>query len=49
MFSVGIVYGIGFFIGSAIIATIALGVFGPFFAQIPWVHDSFVTGATLLH
>ncbi|MFA7309558.1 MAG: hypothetical protein WC050_01500 [Candidatus Paceibacterota bacterium] len=48
MFFVGIVYGIGFFIGSAIIATIALGIFGPWFAQIPWVRSSFETGTSLL-
>lgn len=48
MFAVGIVYGIGFFVGSAIIATIALGVFGPWFAQIPWVRSAFETGTSLL-
>lgn len=48
MFSIGIVYGIGFFLGSAIIATIALGIFGPWFAQIPWVRDAFVTGAAFV-
>lgn len=48
MFVVGIVYGIGFFIGSAIIATIALGIFGPWLARIPWIHDTFVTGSALI-
>lgn len=48
MFAVGVVYGIGFFVGSAIIATIALGVFGPWFAEIPWVRSAFTTGMTLL-
>jgi hypothetical protein len=48
MFAVGIVYGIGFFIGSAIIATIALGIFGPWFAEIPWVRAAFTTGVSLL-
>ena len=48
MFVIGIVYGIGFFVGSAIIATIALGVFGPWFAEIPWVHSTFQAGAALL-
>lgn len=47
MFVVGIVYGVGFFVGSAIIATIALGVFGPWLAQIPWIHDTFVVGKSL--
>jgi threonine/homoserine/homoserine lactone efflux protein len=44
----GVVYGIGFFVGSAIIATIALGVLGQFFVQVPWVHTTFEAGATLL-
>lgn len=44
----GIVYGVGFFIGSAVIATIALGLFGPWVGQIPWVRDAFVTGGALL-
>ncbi|MDP2648872.1 MAG: hypothetical protein Q8P19_03160 [bacterium] len=48
MFTVGIIYGIGFFVGSAIIATIALGIFGPWFAKIPWVHDTFISGASIL-
>lgn len=48
MLWVGVVYGIGFFIGSAIIATIALGVFGPYVGQIPWVQNAFVTGKSLL-
>ena len=48
MFMVGIIYGIGFFVGSAIIATIALGIFGPWFAQIPWIHSMFETGTELL-
>ncbi|OGG50343.1 hypothetical protein A2704_05355 [Candidatus Kaiserbacteria bacterium RIFCSPHIGHO2_01_FULL_54_36b] len=48
MFFVGIVYGIGFFVGSAIIATIALGIFGPWFAEIPWIRAAFETGASLL-
>ncbi len=48
MLVVGIVYGIGFFIGSAIIATIALGILGPWFAQIPWIRAAFETGLSLL-
>ena len=48
MFLIGIVYGVGFFVGSAIIATIALGIFGPWFAQIPWVRTSFESGTQFL-
>ena len=48
MFFVGIIYGIGFFLGSAILATIALGILGPWFADIPWVRDSFEAGAALV-
>ncbi len=48
MFLVGIIYGVGFFVGSAIIATIALGILGPWFAQFSWIHNAFETGASLL-
>ncbi len=48
MFVVGIFYGIGFFVGSAIIATIALGVLGPWFAKISWVRSAFDAGAVLV-
>jgi len=48
MFVVGIIYGVGFFLGSAIIAVIALGIFGPWFADIPWIRDSFRSGVELL-
>jgi hypothetical protein len=48
MFFVGIIYGIGFFIGSVIIATILLGAFGPWFGQqFLWLRNSFETGASL--
>lgn len=47
-FLIGIIYGVGFFFGSAILATIAFGIFGPWFGQIGWVNDSFQTGASLL-
>ena len=33
-FGTGVIYGIGFFIGSAIIATIALGILGPILGKI---------------
>lgn len=47
MLLTGIIYGIGFFIGSAIIATILLGLFGPWFGQFSWIRDSFETGTAL--
>lgn len=48
MFFVGVIYGIGFFVGSAIIATIALGILGPWFANIGWIREGFETGVSLL-
>jgi hypothetical protein len=42
------VYGIGFFIGSAIIATIIIGFLSPWIVQIDWVRDSFVRGVEIL-
>ena len=48
MFFAGIIYGVGFFIGSAIIATIALGILGPWFAQISWIRTAFESGVALL-
>ena len=48
IFLTGIIYGIGFFLGSAIIATIALGVFGPTVAKIPWVQENFERGTSIL-
>lgn len=48
MLLVGIIYGIGFFVGSAIIATIAFGILGPWFGQIPWIRNAFETGISLL-
>lgn len=49
MLLAGVVYGIGFFVGSAVIATIALGLFGPWFGQFAWVRAAFETGVSLLH
>jgi hypothetical protein len=43
----GIIYGVGFFIGSAIIATIALGVFGPVVGEIDWVASMYARGVQL--
>lgn len=48
MFTAGIVYGVGFFVGSAVIATIAFGILGPWVGQIPWVRNAFETGVSLL-
>ncbi len=47
-FGVGIIYGIGFFVGSAIIATIVFGIVGPFFGRIPWIRDAFTMGVSLM-
>ena len=48
IFLTGIIYGVGFFLGSAIIATIALGVFGPTIGKIPWVQENFDRGSAIL-
>jgi hypothetical protein len=48
MFVSGVLYGIGFVVGSAIIATVAIGVFGPYFARIPWVRAAYEAGAQLI-
>ncbi len=48
MFMAGIIYGLGFFVGSAIIATIAFGILGPWFGQFQWIRDAFETGVLLL-
>ncbi len=48
IFGAGIIHGIGFFIGSAIIATIALGILGPWFAEIDWVRETFERGASIV-
>ncbi len=47
VFYVGVVYGVGFFVGSAIIATIALGILGPYVGKISWVRNAFETGSML--
>ncbi len=47
IFRTGIVYGVGFFIGSAILATIALGVLGPLFGQIDWIAEYYQKGESL--
>lgn len=48
VFTKGIIYGFGFFIGSAIIATIVLGILGPWFGQIEWVRDNYERGTSLV-
>ncbi len=48
IFMIGIIYGVGFVVGSAIIATIALGIVGPIFGQIPWVHSTFQAGVSII-
>jgi hypothetical protein len=48
MFLVGIIYGVGFFVGSAVLATIAFGILAPWFAEVPWIRDAFLTGISWL-
>ena len=45
IFITGIIYGLGVFIGSAVLATIAFGVLSPWFGQIDWVKDNYERGA----
>jgi len=47
IFFTGVVYGVGFFIGSAILATIVLGVLSPWIGQIDWVRDNYERGESL--
>ncbi len=47
IFTTGIIYGLGLFIGSAIIATIAFGILSPWVGQIDWIRDNFERGASL--
>lgn len=47
IFLTGIIYGVGFFVGSAILATIALGFVGPWVAEIDWVKENFERGSSL--
>jgi len=48
IFLTGVIYGIGFVVGSAILATIAIGIFGPTLADIPWVRDTFKAGTDFI-
>lgn len=43
----GIIYGVGVFIGSAIVATIILGAISPWFGEIDWIRDVFQRGSEL--
>lgn len=45
IFMTGIIYGIGFFIGSAVLATIAFGVLSPWIGQIDWIKENYTRGA----
>ena len=47
IFMKGIIYGVGFFIGSVVIATIAFGVLSPWFGKIDWIRDNFERGSSL--
>ncbi len=47
VFYTGIIYGIGFFIGSAILATIALGTLGPWIGEVDWIRENFERGSSL--
>lgn len=49
IFFTGILQGIGFFIGSAIIATILVGIFAPYVAQIPLVRHLYEAGLLFRH
>lgn len=46
-FVTGVIYGIGFFVGSAILATIALGVLSPWFDEIDWIRENFERGESI--
>jgi F0F1-type ATP synthase assembly protein I len=48
MLGAGIAYGIGFFIGTSIIATILFGIIGPMVGRISWVRSAFETGMSLV-
>lgn len=48
-FLVGIVYGVGFVVGSVVVATILIGILGPVFLQIPIARDFFENGSQFIH
>jgi hypothetical protein len=43
----GIIHGIGFFLGSVVIATISLGLLSPWFGKISWIKTSYERGVEL--
>lgn len=47
IFLTGVIYGVGFFIGSAILATIALGILGPWIGRIDWVQEYYERGSSI--
>jgi len=49
MFVVGVCYGIGFVVGSALLATVLIGFAAPYLAQIPWVQSAFNIGSSVIH
>lgn len=49
VFLAAIIHGIGFFIGSAILAVIALGILGPAIGNIGWIQDNFNRGSAIIH
>ena len=46
IFMTGIIYGVGLFIGSAVIATIAFGVLSPWVGKIDWVKENYERGTS---
>ena len=46
-FMTGVMYGTGFFVGSAILATIALGLLGPVFGHVSWVRNAYEQGTAI--
>lgn len=49
IFMTGVIYGLGAFLGSAIIATILFGIFAPYLAHFDWVRSAFERGSTSVH
>lgn len=49
IFMTGIIYGVGLFFGSAIIATIIFGLFAPYLAEVEWIRAPFERGASVGH
>ena len=48
IFLTGIIYGVGFVIGSVVIATIMIGLLMPYIKDVPWVQVGFERGAGLI-